>query len=230
MSSQALVLRAEVKRSPTQRKKGSPSLPQNLRERITGVQIRRLRLSLRWTQSRLGIVICAHRSTVSRWECERLRPSASRASRLVMLSERSKKTPGLAALAGRNSTPLNRTSVQQAVREALLTRLQGRRVIASVSGGKDSAAMSLYLHELGIEHERVFLDTGWESPITYEYLQEELPKAIGPRVILAAGGKAFQTADPTSWSEQTKLAAADRTDDLKALQEKLKAGRTVSAL
>lgn len=179
MSSQALVLRAEVKRSPTQRKKGSPSLRQNPREQITGVQIRRLRLSLKWTQSRLGIVVGAHRSTVSRWECERQRPSASRASRLVVLSETSKKTTGLTALAGRNSTPLNRKSAQQAVREALLTRLQGRRVIASVSGGKDSAAMSLYLHELGIEHERVFLDTGWESPITYEYLREELPKAIG---------------------------------------------------
>ena len=70
--------------------------------------------------------------------------------------------------------------MQRSTREALLTRLRGRRVIASISGGKDSAAMSLYLRELGIEHERVFLDTGWESPITYEYLREELPKAIGP--------------------------------------------------
>lgn len=40
--------------------------------------------------------------------------------------------------------------------------------------------MSLYLHELGIEHQRVFMDTGWEAPITYEYLRGELPKVIGP--------------------------------------------------
>lgn len=40
--------------------------------------------------------------------------------------------------------------------------------------------MSLYLHELGIDHQRVFMDTGWESPITYEYLRGELPKIIGP--------------------------------------------------
>jgi 3'-phosphoadenosine 5'-phosphosulfate sulfotransferase (PAPS reductase)/FAD synthetase len=59
-------------------------------------------------------------------------------------------------------------------------RLAGRRVIASISGGKDSAAMSLYLHELGIEHDRVFMDTSWELPPTYEYLRGELASKIGP--------------------------------------------------
>lgn len=63
---------------------------------------------------------------------------------------------------------------------ALLERIAGRVVIASVSGGKDSAAMSLLLHELGIEHRRVFCDTGWEHPKTYEYLRGELTAAIGP--------------------------------------------------
>lgn len=52
--------------------------------------------------------------------------------------------------------------------------------IASVSGGKDSAAMCLYLKEQGIEHHRVFFDTGWEHPELYRYLREELPEAIGP--------------------------------------------------
>ena len=66
------------------------------------------------------------------------------------------------------------------IREQILARLDGRSVVASISGGKDSAAMSLFLHELGIEHRRVFLDTGWESPITYEYLKSVLPQAIGP--------------------------------------------------
>ena len=46
----------------------------------------------------------------------------------------------------------------------------GRRVIASISGGKDSAAMSLWL----TEHDRVFADTGWEYEATYEYLRGPL--------------------------------------------------------
>lgn len=62
---------------------------------------------------------------------------------------------------------------------ALAERIDGRLVIASVSGGKDSAALSLWLGEQGIEHERVFLDTGWEHESTYEYLRGPLPTAIG---------------------------------------------------
>jgi 3'-phosphoadenosine 5'-phosphosulfate sulfotransferase (PAPS reductase)/FAD synthetase len=62
----------------------------------------------------------------------------------------------------------------------LRPRLDGHLVIASVSGGKDSAALSLYLTELGIEHERMFLDTGWEEPRTYEYLRGPLTAALGP--------------------------------------------------
>jgi tRNA(Ile)-lysidine synthase TilS/MesJ len=49
------------------------------------------------------------------------------------------------------------------VRE-LLKRLAGRRVVVSVSGGKDSASMCLLLKELGIPFEMVFMDTGWEHP------------------------------------------------------------------
>lgn len=45
-------------------------------------------------------------------------------------------------------------------------------VVANVSGGKDSTALSLHLAELGIEHRRVFADTGWEHPDTYAYLDE----------------------------------------------------------
>lgn len=61
-------------------------------------------------------------------------------------------------------------------------RIGDRRVIASVSGGKDSAAMSLYLTELGIEHTRVFADTGWEHDLTYEYLRGPLSAKLGPIV------------------------------------------------
>ena len=61
-----------------------------------------------------------------------------------------------------------------------IARIAGRRVVASVSGGKDSAAMALHLRELGVEFDSVFLDTGWEHPLTYEYLRGELPSVIGP--------------------------------------------------
>ena len=65
-------------------------------------------------------------------------------------------------------------------------KLQGRRVVASISGGKDSGAMSLYLHEHGISHDRVFLDTGWEHPLTYEYLRGPLTNKIGTIIELRA--------------------------------------------
>ena len=62
-------------------------------------------------------------------------------------------------------------------------------VIASVSGGKDSAAMCLYLGELGITYVPVFADTGWESKETYEYIAGPLTEAIGPiHVVGYAGG------------------------------------------
>jgi len=52
-------------------------------------------------------------------------------------------------------------------------------VIANVSGGKDSTALSLWLHEQDIEHRRVFADTGWEHPDTYRYL-DSVESVIGP--------------------------------------------------
>jgi 3'-phosphoadenosine 5'-phosphosulfate sulfotransferase (PAPS reductase)/FAD synthetase len=62
----------------------------------------------------------------------------------------------------------------------LKAKINGRRVVASVSGGKDSAAMSLYLTELGINHDRVFMDTGWEHEATYAYLRGPLTEKLGP--------------------------------------------------
>jgi 3'-phosphoadenosine 5'-phosphosulfate sulfotransferase (PAPS reductase)/FAD synthetase len=66
------------------------------------------------------------------------------------------------------------------LRTDVLAKLNGRRIVASISGGKDSAALSLWLTELELEHDRVFLDTGWEHPLTYEYLRGELTRVLGP--------------------------------------------------
>jgi 3'-phosphoadenosine 5'-phosphosulfate sulfotransferase (PAPS reductase)/FAD synthetase len=56
----------------------------------------------------------------------------------------------------------------------------GCTVVASVSGGKDSAALCLWLQEQEIPHKRVFADTGWEAPWTYEYLRGPLTDKLGP--------------------------------------------------
>lgn len=56
-------------------------------------------------------------------------------------------------------------------------------IVASVSGGKDSAAMALLLRELGLPHRRVFMDTGWEAAQTYEYL-DYLRERLGPIEVL----------------------------------------------
>jgi len=62
----------------------------------------------------------------------------------------------------------------------LRAKLRGRPVIASISGGKDSGAMALFLRELGIEFTAVFMDTGWESAVSYEYIRGPLTNTIGP--------------------------------------------------
>jgi 3'-phosphoadenosine 5'-phosphosulfate sulfotransferase (PAPS reductase)/FAD synthetase len=58
------------------------------------------------------------------------------------------------------------------------------RHIVSISGGKDSAALAIYIkrHYPGIRAEYVFCDTGCELPETYEYL-ERLEALLGARVV-----------------------------------------------
>lgn len=61
--------------------------------------------------------------------------------------------------------------------------LDGRRMVVSVSGGKDSTAVCLHLMEMGYspdEFDRVFFDTGWEQDATLEYLRGPLAEHIGP--------------------------------------------------
>lgn len=64
--------------------------------------------------------------------------------------------------------------------QELRARIGDRVVVASVSGGKDSTAMALYLQELGIPYRAVFMDTGWEHAEVYEYIRDVLPEYIGP--------------------------------------------------
>lgn len=47
---------------------------------------------------------------------------------------------------------------------------EGVVFVCNVSGGKDSTATALALVEAGIPHRRVFADTRWEAPETYEHL------------------------------------------------------------
>lgn len=68
----------------------------------------------------------------------------------------------------------------------MIEQLRGRRVVASISGGKDSAAMSLWLTEQGIEHDRIFADTGWEHPLTYAHVRGVLTQRLGPITELRA--------------------------------------------
>ena len=67
--------------------------------------------------------------------------------------------------------------------------LAGRRLVVSVSGGKDSTACCLHLMDLGYgpeDYDRIFFDTGWEHEFLYEYVENDLPAVVGPITRLAA--------------------------------------------
>ncbi len=73
--------------------------------------------------------------------------------------------------------------------KALRERIGDRKIIASVSGGKDSAAARLYMRELGIPDEQVrnvAMDTGWEWSGWREYVDGPLSTVIGPVEIISA--------------------------------------------
>lgn len=59
--------------------------------------------------------------------------------------------------------------------------IEDRQLVVSISGGKDSTAMALWMIEQGLKDRChwVFADTGWEHPSVYDYL-DILEKHIGP--------------------------------------------------
>lgn len=156
-----------------------PRVPNESDRSMTPSEILRLRLQLGWSQARAAQMLNVRRPTLEKWERGQRRPQRASIRRLEVMSlwlvprKRIRRVP-----VGFRSPAI--VARHAKIREQILARLDGRSVVASISGGKDSAAMSLFLHELGIEHRRVFLDTGWESPITYEYLKTVLPQSIGP--------------------------------------------------
>jgi len=62
----------------------------------------------------------------------------------------------------------------------------GRPLVCSVSGGKDSTAVILYLKEQEMEKTNpvyyVFADTGWEHPAVYAYLDEVINPLCGGKL------------------------------------------------
>lgn len=67
---------------------------------------------------------------------------------------------------------------------ALRSYIGDRTIIASVSGGKDSAAMCLYLREIGLPYDAVAMDTGWEWNGWRQYVEGPLAAVIGPIKII----------------------------------------------
>jgi 3'-phosphoadenosine 5'-phosphosulfate sulfotransferase (PAPS reductase)/FAD synthetase len=65
------------------------------------------------------------------------------------------------------------------------------RHILSLSGGKDSTALAIYLRDRIPELEYVFCDTGKELPETYEYL-DRLEAYLGKRIVRLKDGRGFE--------------------------------------
>lgn len=65
-----------------------------------------------------------------------------------------------------------------------IERIDGRPVILSVSGGKDSTATGLWLKENEVPFSCVHMDTGWEHEWTNAYVRETLPGVLGPVQII----------------------------------------------
>jgi len=66
------------------------------------------------------------------------------------------------------------------------------RHILSLSGGKDSAALAVYMRDKVPEMEYIFHDTGKELPETYEYLSR-LEAVLGKKITKTTSNQSFDT-------------------------------------
>lgn len=66
------------------------------------------------------------------------------------------------------------------------------RHILSLSGGKDSAALAVYMRDKVPEMEYIFHDTGKELPETYEYLSR-LEAILGQKITKTTSNQSFDT-------------------------------------
>ena len=64
------------------------------------------------------------------------------------------------------------------------------RHVLSLSGGKDSAALAVYLRDRVPKMEYIFHDTGKELPDTYDYL-DRLEGYLGTRIVRTNFGTTF---------------------------------------
>lgn len=97
--------------------------------------------------------------------------------------------------------------------EGALAWLNGRPLFVSVSGGKDSTALGLWLRAQGVRFTPVFCDTGWEHPATYEYINTVLVPLFGA-VVALRNEQLFQ-ADPEwrgGWSRECASSACSLPD------------------
>lgn len=67
-----------------------------------------------------------------------------------------------------------------------------RRHVLSLSGGKDSAALAVYLHDKIPNLEYVFMDTGYELPETYEFLKR-MRAILGIQIKVLKPSRDFKT-------------------------------------
>lgn len=64
--------------------------------------------------------------------------------------------------------------------------------VISYSGGKDSTALWLWARQQKIEPRVIlFADTGWEHPLTYEYL-DDMERQLGEKIIRVRGKETFE--------------------------------------
>ena len=62
--------------------------------------------------------------------------------------------------------------------------LNQRPLYASISGGKDSTALGIFLQENDIKFTPLFIDTGWEHDATYEYINDVLVPRFGEFIFI----------------------------------------------